>query len=90
MDSLAQKIDSLPAHPGVYLFKDERGELLDVGKAANLKLRMSSYFQKPAKERYRHFRIKTVGGADDCGMMEAEELKKSLPLEGGRGRVGVT
>ena len=48
MDSLAQKIDSLPARPGVYLFKNEEGELLYVGKAANLRHRVSSYFQRPA------------------------------------------
>ena len=48
MNSLAQKIDSLAAQPGVYLFKDEEGELLYVGKAANLKHRVNSYFQKPA------------------------------------------
>jgi excinuclease ABC subunit C len=48
MVSLDQKIDRLPTHPGVYLFKDKRGTILYVGKAGNIKHRVSSYFQKPA------------------------------------------
>ena len=47
MDSLNQKIDHLPANPGVYLFKDKKGTILYVGKAGNIKHRVSSYFQKP-------------------------------------------
>jgi len=48
MSFLTQKIDNLPANPGVYLFKDEKGTILYVGKAGNIKHRVSSYFQKPA------------------------------------------
>ncbi len=44
---LEQKIDQLSASPGVYLFKDEKGTILYVGKAGNIKHRVSSYFQKP-------------------------------------------
>ncbi len=44
---LEQKIDHLPTTPGVYLFKDERGTILYVGKAGSIKHRVSSYFQKP-------------------------------------------
>ena len=47
MESLNQKIDRLPTHPGVYLFKDKKGTILYVGKAGNIKHRVSSYFQKP-------------------------------------------
>ena len=36
--------DGLPREPGVYLFRDERGEVLYVGKAANLRSRVRSYF----------------------------------------------
>lgn len=35
---------SLPRAPGVYLFRDGRGEVLYVGKATNLRTRVRSYF----------------------------------------------
>ena len=40
------KLDHLPDQPGVYLFRDEQGELLYIGKAAVLSNRVRSYFQK--------------------------------------------
>src|SRR3954453_23573055 len=42
---LAEQLRTLPDRPGVYLFKDERGRLLYVGKAESLKDRVRSYFQ---------------------------------------------
>jgi excinuclease ABC subunit C len=44
-DALQSKLDHLPDHPGVYLFRDASGELLYVGKAASLADRVRSYFQ---------------------------------------------
>lgn len=47
-DALQSKLDHLPDHPGVYLFRDASGELLYVGKAASLADRVRSYFQRSA------------------------------------------
>jgi excinuclease ABC subunit C len=43
-ESLARKLDTLPDGPGVYLWKDARGEVLYVGKAKRLSSRVRSYF----------------------------------------------
>jgi DNA polymerase-3 subunit epsilon len=36
--------ESLPRHPGVYLFRDRDGDVIYVGKAKNLRTRVRSYF----------------------------------------------
>lgn len=43
---LAEKLESLPADPGVYQHKDAQGTVLYVGKAKNLRNRVRQYFQK--------------------------------------------
>jgi excinuclease ABC subunit C len=46
---LEDKLSELPDAPGVYLYKDGRGRVLYVGKAASLRSRVRSYFQKSAQ-----------------------------------------
>ena len=43
---LQQKIRSIPASPGVYLYKNAEGQVIYVGKAKSLRHRVSSYFHE--------------------------------------------
>ena len=43
--TLEEQLKRLPAKPGVYLFRDERGQVLYIGKAKSLRPRVRSYFQ---------------------------------------------
>ena len=45
-ENLEGKLPALPRGPGVYLFHDEAGEVLYVGKAKSLRSRVRSYFQR--------------------------------------------
>jgi excinuclease ABC subunit C len=44
--SVKEALETLPRRPGVYLFRDERGDVLYVGKAKSLRSRVRSYFTK--------------------------------------------
>jgi excinuclease ABC subunit C len=41
---VAEQLNQLPSSPGVYLLKDAEGNIVYVGKAANLRSRLRSYF----------------------------------------------
>ncbi len=43
---LHTKIRSIPAEPGVYLYKDAEGNVIYIGKAKSLRHRVSSYFHE--------------------------------------------
>ncbi len=44
-DGLTEKLERLPDRPGVYLYKDAKGQIIYVGKAASIRARVRSYFQ---------------------------------------------
>jgi excinuclease ABC subunit C len=44
-DVLAEKLANLPTNPGVYMYKDIKGQVIYVGKAKKIRNRVKSYFQ---------------------------------------------
>ncbi len=57
------KSADMPANPGVYLFKDEEGEILYIGKAKSLRSRVKSYFaniDQPPKTRQLVSKIRNI------------------------------
>jgi len=49
--ALTERIKTIPARPGVYIMKDSAGAIIYIGKAKDLKKRVTSYFQKKFVER---------------------------------------
>ena len=84
-----QKIlDTLPTNPGVYLMKDERAEIIYVGKAINLRNRVRSYFHAPygqdAKvwrlvERIRNIEFIVTESELEALVLECNLIKKHKP-----------
>lgn len=50
-EALKRQVSSLPSEPGVYQYYNEAGEIIYVGKAKNLKKRISSYFRNQVDSR---------------------------------------
>src|ERR1051326_6894016 len=50
-ERVAKQLQSLPTKPGVYLFRDDAGQILYVGKAKSLRPRVRSYFQARRRDR---------------------------------------
>ena len=55
--SYRPKPGSIPTEPGVYRFSDPQGRVIYVGKAINLRQRLTSYFADPSSL---HFRTQTM------------------------------
>ena len=85
--SVPLQISTLPNSPGVYQYYDKDGKLLYVGKAKNLKKRVSSYFTKQhdnARTRLLVKRIKdikhiVVATETDALLLENNLIKKYQP-----------
>jgi excinuclease ABC subunit C len=77
--SPAEKVKQFPAAPGVYLMKDDRGRVIYVGKAKNLRNRASHYFTKAALEDIRSADL--VPLIADIDFLAAESEVDALLLE---------
>ncbi len=78
MDLLA-KIRTIPAEPGVYLYKNAEGEVIYVGKAKNLRSRVSSYFHEGRWEDAKTGTL--VREAVDVDYIVVANNKEALALE---------
>ncbi len=80
--NLKEKVRHLPETPGVYLMKDRLGSIIYVGKAKNLKKRVSSYFQ-PSRRFVDQPKIKAlVTMIRDFEYVEVKSEPEALLLEG--------
>lgn len=78
---------SLPKEPGIYQYFDEKGKLLYVGKAKNIKNRVSSYFlsgQQTAKttelvQKIKDIKFTIVNSEHDAFILENELIKNYQP-----------
>ena len=77
--TLREKAESLPAQPGVYIFKDEAGRPIYVGKAKSLRHRVRSYFQesRPSDEK----RDRMLEVASDLETILVDNEKEAVQLE---------
>lgn len=76
---LPQKIRTLPMSPGVYLYKNAEGEVIYVGKAKNLRSRVSSYFHEGRWEDAKTGTL--VREAVDVDYIVVANNKEALALE---------
>jgi excinuclease ABC subunit C len=75
----AYRLKALPTQPGVYLMKDEGASVLYVGKAANLRNRVRSYFQTPqGKEPKIQVMVQRIA---DFEYIVTESVQEALLLE---------
>ena len=78
-ENLRAKLENLPSSPGVYLYKDDKGKTIYVGKARSLRSRVRTYFQES-----RPFDVKTeklVSETADLECIVTDNEVEALILE---------
>jgi excinuclease ABC subunit C len=87
-EKLKKKLDKLPKTPGVYFHKNTNGEIIYIGKAANLRNRVKQYFQKSrVRDPKTDLLVAEIADVDwteletevDALFLEAELVKRYLP-----------
>ena len=80
-------VSALPSSPGCYQYLDDEGKIIYVGKAKNLKNRVSSYFTNPQQTyktsllvpRIRDIRYVVVRTEEDALLLENSLIKRYKP-----------
>lgn len=87
-DHIQELLKTLPHDPGVYLFLDNKQEIIYIGKANNLKKRVSSYFQKKNHDSFkskvlvakiRDIQHIVVNSESDALLLENNLIKTNQP-----------
>jgi excinuclease ABC subunit C len=76
---LKEKLDGLPAQPGVYVYRNAAGESIYIGKAKSLRQRVRSYFQPSAQHPPRIARM--VSEVADLELIVVDTEMEALILE---------
>ena len=87
IDYLRQLISILPEDPGIYQYFDNQGTIIYIGKAKNLKKRVSSYFNKTPENRKTALLVRNisdikhmvVNSEEDALLLENNLIKKYKP-----------
>ena len=81
-------LDTLPSRPGCYIYRNNQGEVIYVGKAVNLRNRVRSYFHDPAGLDHKtrqlvrhivHIEWIVVGSELEALILEMNLIKKHRP-----------
>ncbi len=86
LEELRDKVKALPESPGVYQYLDSSGSIIYIGKAKNLRNRVSSYLNKNQNSktlllvrRVADLRYIVVGSEQDALLLENNLIKEHKP-----------
>jgi DNA polymerase-3 subunit epsilon len=88
VQALQERVRSIPEEPGVYYFRDDKENLLYIGKAKSLRTRVNSYFLASAQhtpkikelvKQVRDIQWTTTGTELSALLLESHEIKAHTP-----------
>ncbi|HEY8157644.1 MAG TPA: excinuclease ABC subunit UvrC [Methylobacter sp.] len=80
-------LKNLTTRPGIYKMLNEQGEIIYIGKAKNLKNRVSSYFKKPTASTKQHRMVSKIAAIEvtvthtegEALLLECQQIKRHKP-----------